>query len=458
MANDKIGDIENEFLGAELGDSRRAQRLLLLAKSMANKPEVSFPSALPPSELEAACRFFGSSAGSSEAIIAPDVRQTLKRAASQDVTLIAHDSSVISFKSETGRDGLVGEAGLKQRFLAHCSLAIRADGSHRPEGVVALSYHRPVKTKNAALQHRWSAHIEETHSLGMSPKAVVHLMDREADDYDVLQLLLRLGTRFVVRVQHNRRLAQGKLRDVLEQEASGQASRAVRLSRRGGKQGSKQRRIHPPRDERMAALLVASSSVKITKDPRRPSEGTLKLNVVRVWEPEPPEDEKGIEWLLYTSEPVDTPEQMFQVVDWYRAHWCIEEYFKALKQACGMEKRQLGDLHALANAMALLAPIAWKILLLKSEARARPDEPATKLLDKDELEVLVAASGIPLARDCTTEKALLAIASLGGHLKHNGSPGWLVLHRGYRELATLLMGWQLRRSIETAQPAEEYDQ
>ncbi|NRA35767.1 MAG: hypothetical protein HRU17_20775, partial [Polyangiaceae bacterium] len=39
-------------MGAELGDSRRAQRLLLLAKSMANKPEVSFPSALPPSELE----------------------------------------------------------------------------------------------------------------------------------------------------------------------------------------------------------------------------------------------------------------------------------------------------------------------------------------------------------------------------------------------------------------------
>ncbi|NRA36350.1 MAG: hypothetical protein HRU17_23760, partial [Polyangiaceae bacterium] len=38
MANEKIEDIEDEFLGAELGDSRRAQRLLRLAKSMANKP------------------------------------------------------------------------------------------------------------------------------------------------------------------------------------------------------------------------------------------------------------------------------------------------------------------------------------------------------------------------------------------------------------------------------------
>ncbi len=153
----------------------------------------------------------------------------------------------------------------------------------------------------------------------------------------------------------------------------------------------------------MASLLVASSSVKLAKDPRRPTEGSLRLNVVRVWEPEPPEDEKGLEWLLYTSEPVDTPEQMFQVVDWYRARWCIEEYFKALKPGCGMEKRQLGELHALANTMALLAPIAWKLLLLKSEARARPDEPATKILEQEELEVLLAASRTPLTRDCTTE-------------------------------------------------------
>ena len=80
---------------------------------MANKPEVSFPSALPASDLEAAYRFCGSSAVSSDAVIAPHVRQTLKRVASQDVTLVAHDSSVISFKTEAGRDGLVGEAGLK---------------------------------------------------------------------------------------------------------------------------------------------------------------------------------------------------------------------------------------------------------------------------------------------------------------------------------------------------------
>ena len=84
----------------------------------------------------------------------------------------------------------------------------------------------------------------------------------------------------------------------------------------------------------MASLLVTSSSVEIAKDPRRLTEGSLKLNVVSVWEPEPPGDEKGIERLLYTSEPVDNPEQMFQVVDWYRARWCIEEYFKALKQGC----------------------------------------------------------------------------------------------------------------------------
>ena len=113
MGNDKNGDIEDEFTGADFGDSRRAQRVLQLANSMPNKPDVRFPVAMPPSELEAAYRFFGSSAVSSDAIIAPHVRQTLKRVTSQDVTLVAHDSSVISFKTEAGRDDLVGEAGLK---------------------------------------------------------------------------------------------------------------------------------------------------------------------------------------------------------------------------------------------------------------------------------------------------------------------------------------------------------
>jgi hypothetical protein len=45
----------------------------------------------------------------------------------------------------------------------------------------------------------------------------------------------------------------------------------------------------------------------------------------------------------------------------------------------------------------------------------------------------------PTARD-----ALLAVAALGGHIKNNGDPGWIVLGRGYQDLLRLELGWSLR--------------
>jgi hypothetical protein len=157
-----------------------------------------------------------------------------------------------------------------------------------------------------------------------------------------------------------------------------------------------------------------------------------------------------VEWLLYTSEPVEDAEQMLQVVDWYRARWTIEEYFKALKTGCALEKRQLGDLYALTNATALALPIAWKLLLLKSENLARPEEPATQVLEADELEVLRHIVRKPLSDAPTVQEVVYAIAGLGGHLKHNGAPGWQTLAHGYERLHAVLEGYQLRRKVEAA--------
>ena len=182
--------------------------------------------------------------------------------------------------------------------------------------------------------------------------------------------------------------------------------------------------------------------------------------MVYVWETEAPPGEAPIEWVLYTSEPIDTTEQLLQVVDWYRARWVIEEYFKALKTGCAVEERQLGDLHSLSNALALLLPIAWQLLLVRSEARERPDAPASELLPSDEIQVLRAAAAKrrPLPDHPTIEQAMLSIAALGGHLKHNGPPGWQTLARGYQELRLLLEGWRLRIAVENGTLPQIWDQ
>jgi hypothetical protein len=166
------------------------------------------------------------------------------------------------------------------------------------------------------------------------------------------------------------------------------------------------------------------------------------LNVVRVWEAAPPDGEEPVEWVLFTSDPIDSEEQILQIVDRYRARWTIEEYFKALKTGCAYESRQLEDFNSLTNALAVFAPIACTLLDLRSQARRTPDAPAELILSQTQIEVLRALGRTPLPKAPTQRDVLLAIAALGGHIKWNGDPGWLTLGRGYADLLMLTAGWE----------------
>src|SRR5215467_6631035 len=140
-----VTEIADEFRGAELGDERRNVRLVQLAERMAEKPDTSFPKAMTQAELEAAYRFFSNVQVDPEEILRPHIEQTVGRVLAEGETLMVHDSTTLSFASEY-REGLVTR-GDTQQFMVHCSLALKADGSRQPLGVVALSRHVAHKTK-----------------------------------------------------------------------------------------------------------------------------------------------------------------------------------------------------------------------------------------------------------------------------------------------------------------------
>ena len=135
--------------------------------------------------------------------------------------------------------------------------------------------------------------------------------------------------------------------------------------------------------------------------------------------------------MLWTTEPVQSAAQMRKVVDIYRSRWVIEEYFKAPKTGCQLEKRQLESLQTLPTALAIFAPVAWKLLLMRSIAHSHPTCPATAALTPVQVEYLEKKYGQPLRN---AREALLTTARLGGHLKQNGEPGWQTLGRGYEKL------------------------
>ena len=95
-------------------------------------------------------------------------------------------------------------------------------------------------------------------------------------------------------------------------------------------------------------------------------------NIVRLWELNPPRGEEPIDWLLMTSDPISTAEELATVVDYHRGRWMIEEYFKSLKSGCIFEKRQLESLHTLTVALGACIPIAWRLLLVRAVARGAP--------------------------------------------------------------------------------------
>jgi hypothetical protein len=47
---------------------------------------------------------------------------------------------------------------------------------------------------------------------------------------------------------------------------------------------------------------------------------------------------------------------------------------------------------------------------------------------------------------------------LGGHLKHNGRPGWQTLAHGYLTLQAMMLGWRLRSDFDQGKFRSDCDQ
>ena len=275
-------------------------------------------------------------------------------------------------------------------------------------------------------------------------------MDREADSYPILECLCGASRSFVIRAFQNRVLVgdrEERLKEVA-QTAKRSFEREVPLSRRPPIPGAPGKR-HPARTGRVAKLSFSATTVEIPKTvkAKQPNASSIVLNVVYVVERRPPTGETAVEWFLLTDLPVVTTEQIAFVVDCYRGRWMIEEYFKALKTGCQYEKRQLESAHSLLNALAVLAPVAWRLLLLRHLARASPELSATAALTAVQIDVLRATAKRPFPSKPTVKDAMLAVAGLGGHLPRNGDPGWLVLGRGMHDLLLLELGWRAREQM-----------
>jgi hypothetical protein len=315
----------------------------------------------------------------------------------------------------------------------------RERGSRSPK-----AHRRPLEEKESK---RWLELVRGAAAGLTEVPVAIHVMDREADAFELLAAMTAEQHRFIVRLQFDRAVdttvGRGRISEVIKGRRT-LLTREVMLSARvpGPRDPLSRAKKHPYRRGRETTLRVSATSVTI----RRPAHlscrvpDRLRLNVVRVQEVGSPQGVDPVEWRLVTSEPVDTADDVAAVVDGYRARWVIEEYFRALKQGCAYEKRQLESKHALLNALAVFTPVAWQLLALRQLSRDVHGLPADRVLSPLKITLLQRHPDVRLVQKPTIRQAMMGIAALGGHIKNNGDPGWQVLGRGYEDLLLLERG------------------
>jgi hypothetical protein len=467
-----------EFSRVDLHDRRLNRRCATIAAMLQKSPSESLPSLCAnDSELAATYRFFNNSSVTPAALLAPHIEATVVRAAQLREVLVIHDTTEASYLG--GRSDLGPLSGKQRGFLAHCSLAVTADGAALPLGVLATEFltrkddeetasDKKKRKKGHKAKYslgpenegsRWeraAALVEKT--LGGRVSAI-HIEDREGDSYLLLSEMVAHDRRFVVRLTHDRVLTSTdqSVRKLFELMAQMPVvtTRGAKVSARSAEgRPPAARRKHPPREQRLAELSVSASRVSLKKPHGAPRTlpAQLDVNVVRVFEPNPPAGEEPVEWFLVTTEPVETEAQLLRVIDFYRRRWLIEEFFLAMKSGCSVEERAFERGDALKNIFTMTMPIAWQMLLLRAFARDDEHAAATKALTATQVMLLVLATRKLPPRQRPSEQpssreALKAIAALGGHLTRNGEPGWLTIARGFRELRKLVQGFQLALEV-----------
>lgn len=455
-------ELSCELQGAEFGDKRLNKRLGKIVDAVSTRPSEGLPDAVgSTAALEGLYRFLRNEKVEHDKILTPHFEQTTQRCIEAKNVLIISDTSIFCFavdpkNPKTKREGLGPITRDKQGFFSHFALAV-SQAEAMPLGVLGLETFvrtgkkgkrscKEAQTDPSRESCKWLRVAEGVDKRIAGKANAIHLADREADFYEFLNYFVDNNQKCIVRVQYNRRLhpdEEVRLMNEKLQSLDSVYEREVPLSPRKVTRLKENSSSHPARGYRLANLSFSACPVELicSKHLQGKCNDSLKLNLVHVQELNCSENNEPIDWKLLTTEAIETTEQIVQIVDNYRKRWTIEEYFKALKSGCLYEERQLESLDTLLNALAIFIPVAWKLLLMRSLAKTKPDESACLVLTKIQIEIMKACSKRKLPEINTVKDALYAVAGMGGHIRNNGTPGWQVLGRGYQRLLMYEVGW-----------------
>jgi hypothetical protein len=470
--------IHQETATADFGDGRLDRRYRIVVDSMSHKPSLKFPAGCNGrAEMQGAYRFVNNHKVEKDPVLFPHRTATLERIRAQKVVLIPQDTTEIDVTRP--HEVMEGAGPLNDEsrvgFYNHALLALTPEGV--PLGVVAEEIwardfddfdkdadqkraERRAKSIEDKESHRWLEGYRQACCVAQkAPETlVVCLSDSEGDIYEcLLEGQPETGARkaeWIIRACQDRALIVDKGDDgncptrLRAQVASTSILGHLTVEVRGREPKSKDdRKRKQARDARTAELTVQAARVRL-RGPDRPGGKlpNIEVNCVLVTEPNPPEGAEPIEWLLLTSLPIDTFEEVLTVVNFYCGRWHIEIYFRILKSGCKVEESQLETAEAFLPYLALCMIVAWRVQYVMMLGRECPDLPCNVAFDDDEWKAVytVVKNQPPPKKPPSLKTMVGLVASLGGYLgrKGDGEPGPKTVWVGLQRVTDLVRGWR----------------
>jgi hypothetical protein len=277
---------------------------------------------------------------------------------------------------------------------------------------------------------------------------VTVIADRESDIFAQWAKTPEPGFHLISRAMHDRRLATGEDLYAAAERFAFTAKRLVALPEREHK-----------RKARPAWLSLRCGKVELarprnTRDPNLPE--AVALTLVEVVERDAPTGTEAVHWRLLTTHEVEDAEAAWQIVDWYKMRWTIEQFWRLLKlQGLRLEDSQLETAERLIKLTAIAAKAAVTTMQLVQARTAPNGEPASLAFSEDEIAVLDKLNAelqgaTKLQKNPHRKRSLKwatwIIAKLGGWDGYPSSkpPGPITFKHGLEEFHAIVAGWSLR--------------
>lgn len=450
-----------ELNGIDLGDKRLNRRSVEIIVALARDPQSSINGSNETwAESQATFRFFSNESVTPEAILLLHLQATLARAREHSLVVIAQDTTELDLTAHPPHDAKNLDKDNRYGLYDHTYLATTLDGLAL--GVVGgEQFDRTPDTLGKA-NERGTLPIEEKESMRWltgyrvanqvatecPDTRIVSVADREGDIYDILveeaSLRSQPGGRadFVIRSRTDRRLTERDLelgganflsvRNTVEQSPL-LCSYVLDLP------------TTSKRDARRAVIELRALTVLIKPPHARPHLPAIKLQVVSAKEVGGPEDNTDVNWLLLTSLPINTLEDVRTVVQCYQSRWTIEVFFRTLKTGCKVEDIQLEKIARFKRSLAFYKIIAARIMYLTHLNRIEPEKSCACVFAESEWKSvwrIVTKKKLP-RKPPTLGEFMKLLASLGGYNNRSidGPPGTQVIWIGLRRMLDFARAW-----------------